>query len=194
MPSLRSRNDAAATPTKPRFRKPPEWRPRSSDAASNRSRQRAPGPVAQFFQTENALHSFAGRRKLPGGIVLNVRISASLRSPVQVAFDAALHVRNVLERRAELFFLLHAVRTPPRPVHLYATFRQTARERIVLVLSAVAKIVRQYKRSHDQHCIDRNATPIAARGLNPQFFFLPFSSLLGSHCDLCSADRGCVCT
>src|SRR5713226_5655899 len=177
MPSLRSRNDAAATPTKPRFRKPPEWRPRSSDAASNRSRQRAPSAVAQLFETENALHSFAGRRKLPGGIVLDVRISASLRSSVQVAFDAALHVRNVLERCAELFFLLHAVRTPPRPVHLHATVGQTARERIVLVLAAVAKIVRQSKRSHDQRRINRDAPPIPARGPNPQFFLLPFPSL-----------------
>src|SRR6266403_1117254 len=117
-----SRNDAAATPTKSRFRTPPKWRPRSSDVGSNRSRQRAPGAVTQFLQTENALHSFAGRRKLPGGIMHDVRISASLRSPILVAFDAALHVRNVLEGRAELFLLLHAVRTPPRPVHLCATF------------------------------------------------------------------------
>src|SRR5258706_15518141 len=166
------------TPTKPRFRTPPKWRSRSSDAASNRSRQRAPGAIAQLLHTENALHSFAGRRKLPGGIVFNARIFASLRSPVRVAFDAALHVRNELKRRAELFFLLHAVRTPPSSVHLYAVVSQTTGERIVLVLAAVAKIVGQPERSHDQHCVDRYASPIPARGLNPKFFFLPFSSLL----------------
>src|SRR5450759_3203898 len=153
-PSLRSRNDAATTPTTPRFRTPPEWRPGSSNASSNRSRQQASRPVAQFLQSENALHSFTGRRKLPGGIMLDVFVFANLRLPVQVAFDAALHVRNVLERRFKLFFLLHAMRTPPRPVHLYPTFGQTARERIVLVLAPVANIVGQSKRSHDQRCID----------------------------------------
>src|SRR5450759_4093933 len=178
-PSLRSRNDAATTPMTPRFRTPPEWRPGSSDAWSTRSRQRAPCPVAQFLQTENALHSFAGRRKLPGGKMLDVFVFANLRLPVQVAFDAALHVRNVLERRTELFFLLHAMRTPPRPVHLHATLGQTVRERVVLMLAAVAEIVGQPERSHDQHCIDRNAPRFPARSsFYPQFFILPFSSLL----------------
>src|SRR5260370_5052373 len=178
-PSWRSRSDAATTPTKQRFRTPPEWRPRSSDAASNWSRQRAPRPVAQFLQSENALHSFAGRRKLPGGIMLDVFVFANLRLPVQVAFDAALHVRSVLERRAEHFLLLHAMRTPPRPVHLQPAFGQTACERIVLVLAAAAEIVGQPERGHDQHCIDRNAPPFPARSsFYPQFFILPFSPLL----------------
>src|SRR5258708_949365 len=166
------------TPTKPRFRTPSKWRSRSSAAALKRSRQRQPGAMAQLLHTENALHSFAGSRKLPGGIVFNARIFASLRSSVAGASDAAVHVRNELKRRAELFFLLHAVRTPPSSVHLYGVVSQTTGERIVLVLAAVAKIVGQPERSHDQHCVDRYASPIPARGLNPKFFFLPFSSLL----------------
>src|SRR5450756_2010032 len=147
-PSLRSRNDAATTPTTPRFRTPPEWRPGSSNASSNRSRQQASRPVAQFLQSENALHSFTGRRKLPGGIMLDVFVFANLRLPVQVAFDAALHVRNVLERRTELFFLLHAMRTPPRPVHLHAALGQAARERVVLMLAAVPDIVGPVSYTH----------------------------------------------
>ena len=85
--------------------------------------------------------------------------------PCRLAFDAALHVRSVLERRAELFFLLHAMRTPPRPVHFHAALGQTARERIVLVLAAVVKIVGQPERGHDQRGIDRNAPPIPPRSL-----------------------------
>src|SRR2546429_94672 len=101
-------------------------------------------------------------------------------SPISqyAVFEATFHIGDELERRAKLFFLLHAVRTPPRPVHLHATVCQTARERIVLVLAAVAEVVHQPERSHDQHCINRDAPPIPARGFNPQFFLLPFSSLL----------------
>src|SRR5260370_28095720 len=149
-----SRNDAAATPTTPRFRTPPEWRPGSSDDVLNRSRQRAPRAVAQFFQSEDAFHSLAGGRKLPGGIVLDVVVFANLRHTVRVAFYAALHVRSVLERRAKLFFLLHAMRTPPRPVHLHAALAQTACEPIVCMLAAVAKIVGQPEHGHDQHRVD----------------------------------------
>src|SRR5208337_223670 len=177
-PSLRSRNDAAATPQTPQFRIPPEWRPGSSDASSNPSLQRAPRPVAQLFQSKRTLHSFAGRRKLPGGIVLDVFVFANLRLPLGLALDATLHVRSVLERSAELFFLLHAMRTPPGPVHLHAALRQTAREGIVLVLHAVAEIVGQPERRHDQHCIDRDAPPIPARSLDLKFFFSPFPSFL----------------
>src|SRR5260370_23839426 len=149
-PSWRSRSDAATTPTKQRFRTPPEWRPRSSDAASNWSRQRAPRPVAQFLQSENALHSFAGRRKLPGGIMLDVFVFANLRLPVQVAFDAALHVRSVLERRAEHFFLLHAMRTPPNPAHLQPPCRQTSCDRILLLPPPATTLVAFPYSVHDQ--------------------------------------------
>src|SRR5713226_4008694 len=173
-----SRNDAAATPTTPRFRKPPEWRPDSSDDVLKRSRQRTPRPVAQLLQTENALYSFSRGRKLPGGIVLDVVVFANLRHTMCVTFYAALHVGSVLERRAKLFFLLHAMRAPPRPIHFHAALAQTACEHVVLMLAAVAEIVGHPDRDRDQHRVDRNAPPFPARGLNPQFFFLPFSSLL----------------
>src|SRR5216684_608336 len=173
-----SRNDAAATPTTPRFRTPPEWQPGSSDDMLNRSRQRASRPVAQLLQSEDAFHSFAGGRKLPGGIVLDVVVFANLRHTMCVTFYAALHVGSVLERRAELFFLLHAMRTPPRPIHFYAALAQTACERIVLMLAAVAEIVGQPERGRDQHRVDRNAPPVPARSLNPQSLVSPFSALL----------------
>src|ERR1035441_5562681 len=48
----------------------------------------------------------------------------------------------------------------------------------MLVLAAVAKIVGQPERGHDQHGIDRHAPPFLTRGLSPQFLFLPFSALL----------------
>src|SRR5208337_3309145 len=83
-----------------------------------------------------------------------------------------------LERRAELFFLLHAMRTPPRPVHLHAALGQTARECVVLVLHAVAEIIGQPEGGHDQHCIDRDAPPFPVRSLDPESFVPPFSSLL----------------
>src|SRR5271157_2680736 len=69
--------------------------------------------------------------------------------------------------------------TPPRPVHLHAALGQTARERIVLVLGAVGKIVGQPEGCHGQHCIDPDAPPFLARSIfYPQVFFLLFSSLL----------------
>src|SRR5260370_8125764 len=138
-----SRNDAAATPTTPRFRTPPEWQPGASDDVLNRSRQRAPRSVAQLLQSEDAFHSFAGGRKLPGGIVLDVVVFANLRHTMCVTFYTALHVGSVLERRAKLFFLLHAMRAPPRPIHFHAALAQTARERVVLILPAVAELVGQ---------------------------------------------------
>src|SRR5208282_5579840 len=177
-PSLRSRSDAAVKPTTLRHRTPPEGRPGSSTAASKRSRQRAPRPVAQFLQGENALHSFARRWKLPGGIMHDVFVFANLRLSVQIAFDAALHIRSVLERSAELFFLLHAMRTPPRPIHLHAAIGQTAGKRIVLVLGAVVEIVGEANRRHDEHHNDRDTLPLRAESLGPQSFLLPFSSLL----------------
>src|SRR5712692_1767105 len=173
-----SRNDAAARPTTPRFRKPPEWRPGSSDDVLKRSRQRTPRPVAQLLQTENALYSFSRGRKLPGRIMFDVVVFANLRHTMCVAFDPALHVGSVLKRRAKLFFLLHAMRTPPRPVHLHAALPQTACERIVLMLAAVAEIVGHPERDRDQHRVDRNAPPVPARSLNPQPLVSPFSALL----------------
>src|SRR5580658_8310041 len=141
MASLRSRNDVAATSTTRRFRTPPESRPRSLDAASTRSWQRAPRPVAQFFETKDSLHSLPGGRKLPGGIVLDAFVLANLSDPMQVALDAALRIRSVFERRAELFLLLLAMRTPICAIHFYATILQAAREAVMLVLGAVAEIV-----------------------------------------------------
>ncbi len=105
-------------------------------------------------------------------------VFAYLRHRVRVAFDAALHVGSVFERRAKLFFLLHAMRTPIRAIHLHAAIAETAREPIVFVLHAVAEIVSQPERGHDQHRIDRNAPPISARSVDPESFFLPFSALL----------------
>src|SRR5260370_20849224 len=173
-----SRNDAAATPTTPRFRTPPEWQPDSSDDVLNRSRQRAPRSVAQLLQSEDAFHSFAGGRKLPGGIVLDVVVFANLRHTMCVTFYAALHVGSVLERRAKLSFLLHAMRPPPRPIHFHPALAHPACERVVLMLAAVAEIVGQPERGRDQHRIDRNAPPFPARSLNPHLLVSPFSALL----------------
>ena len=172
------RNDAAMRPTTPRFRTPPEWRPDSSDDSSNRSLDRAPSPFAQFSQSDFMFDPFASGWKLPGWKTLDVLIFANLRSTMHVPFDAALHIRSILERRAKPFLLLLAMGTPPRPIHLHAPLGQTACQSIVLMLGAIAKIVGQPECGRDQYGVQHHASPISAGRLNPQFLIAPFSTLL----------------
>jgi hypothetical protein len=110
--------------------------------------------------------------------MLDALVLADLRYSVQVALNAALRVGSVFERRAELLFLFLAMRTPIGSIHLHATILKAAREAIVLVLRAVAQIVSQSERSHDQDGVDRNASPIPVRSCNSQSFLLAFSALL----------------
>jgi hypothetical protein len=110
--------------------------------------------------------------------VLDVFVLANLRLPMQIAFDAALHVRNELERPTELFFLLLAMRTPPCSVHLYAARSQTTREGVVLMLVAIVEIVGQSGHGHDEDRADRDEAPVPVRSPNPEFFLLPFPALL----------------
>src|SRR5450755_1533614 len=179
MPSSTWQNDVAVRPTTPRFRIPPESPPGSSSVASNRSLECAPRAVAQLFKRKNAFHSFSGGRKLPGGVVLDVFVLANLGLPQCLALDTAFHIWTVVfERGAELFLLLNAMRTPPRPIHLDAALGQTARERVVLMLVAVVEIVGQSEHGHDNHHIGHNPLPIPVRRAYSQFFITPFSSLL----------------
>src|ERR1039457_2137882 len=99
--------------------------------------------------------------------MVHILILANLRSRVHITLHAALHIRSVFERRAELFFLLLAMRTPPGPIHLHAPIFQTASEAIVLMLRAVAKVVGQPERGHDRDTIDRTAPPLA-RSFHPR--------------------------
>jgi len=78
----------------------------------------------------------------------HILVFTNLRLSVRIAFDAALHIRSVFEGSAEHFFLLLAMRTPPRPVHFHAAIRQTARKTIVDVLATMVKIVDDANRRH----------------------------------------------
>ncbi len=80
---------------------------------------------------------------------MNTRILANLRHPMQIAFNAALHIRHVLERSPKLFFFLLAMRTPPRAIHFHAPISQAPRERIMLVLASSIQIQNRPEYSHD---------------------------------------------
>src|ERR1700678_3420613 len=178
MRSSKWRNDAAATRTTRQFQPAQESRPGSSDAASNRSRQWASGPVAQFLQSVNAFYPFARRRKLPGWIMLDALVFAHLGHAVGIALYATLDIRSELERPAELFLLLLAMRTPVRTVHLDSAIGQTACKRIMFMFSAIIHVKHQSDCGRSQHRVNRNTSPVRTGSLNPEFVFLSFSALL----------------
>src|SRR6267378_150033 len=174
-----SRNDAAKKWRTPRFLPPPESQPGSRVAVFPDSRQHAPGSFAQVFEFKHALHALSGRRKLPRRVMLDAVIFANLCLLARITLHPALDIRSKFKRSAELFFLILTVRAPPRAIHLHAAIFQTLRERVMLVLIAVAQIVRPTKRSYDQHSINCPAPPIDLRWCRPIFLlFPPLSSQL----------------
>src|SRR6266567_3034955 len=125
----------------PQSRPPPAPPPAPLNDSCGGSWQRAPGPVAQLFQAENAFDPLSGGRKLPSREVLDAGIFADLGFGVRVPFHPTLDIRRIFERRAEFLFLLLAVRTPVSAIHLEAAVAQAAGKGVVLVLAAVAEIV-----------------------------------------------------
>src|SRR5208283_942086 len=148
--SWTSRSDVATIRTRrQRHRRPGRPLP-TSDSSTTRSRQRAPRAVTQLFQAEHPFHSLARGRKLPGRKHVYICIFTNLCLFMRVAFHAALYIRSIFEGFCKFFFLLQTMRTPPGPIHLDAAVCQAARKPIVLVLRAVAKIISQAERGHDQ--------------------------------------------
>src|SRR5262249_28117687 len=161
---------------RPRCHQPRGSRSGSAGAASPDSWQRAPGSVAQLFQREHALHTLTSWRELPRGIVLDIGVGANLGFGVNVALDAALDIGNKLERGTELFFLVLAVRAPPRTIHLDAAILQALRKAVIAMLATAPEVKGTGEGSRNQHTVDGNASPVR-RGRHLVFLFLSFSPL-----------------
>src|SRR6266550_2805560 len=63
--------------------------------------------------------------------------------------------------------------TPESPIHLHAAIGQAAREPVIPMLPADAKIIGPAERGHDQHRIDRPSPPIHVRRRRLLFLLSP---------------------
>lgn len=115
-----------------------------------RSWQLASGFVSQRLQMQRAFYASAVG-KLPCRKVLDSGLLAGIVFGA-LPGCAALDVIHVLESITKQFFLVGAVRAPPRPVHLRAAFRDTLRESIQSAdwLAIVGKIIKCPCDNHDR--------------------------------------------
>ncbi len=96
------------------------------------SRQTAPSLIAQLLHGKNTFYWFACS-ELPARKQFDSRRRARGRQFVRI-LNRALYVGHVLKRFPEHFFLLNAVRTPIKPIHLRLLRGQTLRKSIVAMI------------------------------------------------------------
>jgi hypothetical protein len=112
-----------------------------SERSEARSRQLAPGFVAESLQVQRTLGASAVR-ELPGGEVLYACLLAGLIF-CALPWRATFNVVDILKGVAEEFFLILTVRAPPRAIHFRAAFTYTLCEAIQCAdrLAVVGKII-----------------------------------------------------